>query len=210
MRNTTVRWLLVQAYSVPVNRWDLQALPDWAKTTHYSVDAKPAEGFPNLTPAKNVQQIKLMLQAMLADRFKVTVHHETREAPAFVMTLAKEALKNVESGDASQPPDSDFNVGNDSVRLVGKNVTMSVFGDWIGQLLGRPVIDQTGLSGVYNFDVRRRADAGGTRPADGGCDVGCSSLIIGTLSDQLGLKLHATTAPSDFLVLDHIEKSRPN
>jgi uncharacterized protein (TIGR03435 family) len=86
---------------------------------------------------------------------------------------------------------------------------MSVFGDWISQLLERPVIDQTGLKGVYNFDVLRRA-AAGTQPENGGCDVDCRSLIIGVLSDQLGLKLRATTAPADFLVLDHIEKPRPN
>src|SRR5579863_796836 len=145
MRNTTVKWLLVQAYAVPMNRFDLQGLPDWAQTTHYTIDAKPAEGFPNLPAAQNIQQIKLMLQEMLADRFQVTVHHETRVTPALEMMLAKDASKNVTSGDACQPPDGDFKVGNDSVRLVGTNVKMSVFGDWIGQLLGRPVIDETGL-----------------------------------------------------------------
>ncbi|MGH9520807.1 MAG: TIGR03435 family protein [Terriglobales bacterium] len=209
MRNATARWFLVEAYDMPYNRWGLKALPDWAKKTRYTIDAKPPEGFPRLPQAKNVRQIKLMLQAMLADRFKVAVHHETRETSAYEMTLAKGALKNMTTGDANQPPDGDFNASNDNVHLVGKNMPMSVFGDWIGELLGRPVSDKSGLKGVFNFDVLRRATAG-TPASAGGCDVGCRSLIIGALSNQLGVKLRATTALADFLVLDHIGKPHPN
>ena len=70
----------------------------------------------------------------------------------------------------------------------------------IGSVRFSGVIDKTGLKGAYSFDVLRRA-AAGTEPADGTCEVGCQSLIIGALSDELGLKLRAT---------DHIEKPRPN
>lgn len=203
--------LLLEAYDLPAYRFDLKALPGWAWTTVYSVDAEPAEGFPNLPAAENVREIRLMLQATLADRFQLVLHHQTRKTSIYEMTLAKPALKNVTAGDPSKPGGLGSVSEEGMVLLRGTNVTMGALGGRVGRILGRPVIDKTGLDGVYDFDVQSQtADAGASAPGDGSCGPDCVSLLIGTLSEQLGLKLHATTAPIDFIVVDHVEKPTGN
>lgn len=214
--DVTIYGLLIAAYRLPAYRFDLRALPDWAKTARYAIDARSAPDFPNLPSAENVRQISLMLQAMLADRFQLKLHHETRQTPAYVMTLAKGTLKNATRGDASQtvgstPGGIAYAIGPDWVLLRGRNATMGELSLPIGAMLERPVIDKTGLSGVYDFNVRWQSpDPEATLPAGGGCGPNCQSLVIGALTGGLGLKLRATTAPMDVPVLDQIEKPSAN
>lgn len=209
--NATVYSLLFAAYDLPAYRFDLHALPNWAHTAAYSIEANPAETFPNLPPAENIQQIRLMLRSMLIHRFQLVVHHETRQIQAYVMTLGKGTLKNATPGDASKRGGVGSVSQNGIVRFRGTNVAMSQLADRVGLILGRPVINKTNLSGQYSFDVRSvDPDAARRQPANGSCGPDCVSLVIGTLSNQLGLKLRSSTASADFVVVDHIERPGPN
>lgn len=207
----TVYSLLIEAYGLPAYRFDFRALPAWAKTAAYAVDAKPAPNFPNLPRSENVRQIGLMLQTMLADRFHLRLHHVIKPSRVYVMTLAGASLKNATRGDPSQAGGVGSATGPGLVFLRGQNAAIGALASRIGMVLGQPVVDRTGLSGVYNFTVRWQSPApDATRPDVGTCGPDCQGLLIGALAGGLGLKLRAGTAPVDFLVLDQIERPSPN
>src|SRR6185312_14838967 len=175
----TIYSLLFEAYGLPAYRFDFRALPAWAKTARYAVGAKPSPNFPNLPPAENIRQIRSMLQTMLADRFHVRLHHLTKPSRVYVMTLAGAALKNATRGDPSQAGGIGSATGPGLVFLRGKNAAIAALASRIGMILGQPVLDHTGLSGVYNFTVRWQSPAtNATRPDDGTCGPDCQSLLM--------------------------------
>jgi uncharacterized protein (TIGR03435 family) len=157
--------------------------------------------------AVGVQEVKRMLRPLLAERFHLAFHRETRELPVLALIVAKDGPKFKEPGDG----------GDSTVRpnaeggLSFNNFSMDELADWLTRLpsLGRPVIDRTGLAGSFSFpanlfnlekgappdELKRtmmNGDAGGTLRA--------------TLPEQLGLKLEAQKAPVEIMVIDRADK----
>jgi bla regulator protein BlaR1 len=190
--------------------------PDWINTTKYVIHGKPPDSIrdamQSMTAAQRSMEIHLMMQSLLADRFKLKAHFETREMPVYELTIAKGGQKLKENPDASK---REAAVGQSMVR--GTAVPVQVFADLLESVpdIGRRVIiDKTGLSGTYDFLLKWTpmqamapvGGSGGTAPAHESEGVSLFTAV----EEQLGLRLVPARGPGQVLVIDHIDRPSEN
>lgn len=193
-------------------------LPKWVSTDAFDIQAK-AEG--NATQ----DQMRAMLRALLGDRFKLAAHFETVQTPVLALVLDKPGktgpkLRPHAEGPPCEPPDAQAfppicgqltasNTSNHAVLTGERDATLKEFATFVSSLgrLGRPVVDQTGLSGTYDFTLECTPQPRGTPPPDPDAQ---GITLQEALQEQLGLKLKPTTAPMDTLVVDHVERPSEN
>lgn len=172
--------------------------PSWFTDVHdtYDFEAKTSS---TVTQA----QCKRMVQAIFEDRFKLKFHHETKELPVFALTVGKNGPKMRKLPDQGEPGSVIYNgmvVRNPDGELA-PGMTMGDLAKGISgvpSLGGLPVVDRTGLAGLYGFNLRFALfndDAPDIREA---------------VDEQLGLKLESAKAPFEMFVIDHIERPSPN
>ncbi len=195
MENVSLRKLTLFAYGIPDDREYALSGPDWLGTERFDILAK----FPADTP---LDQVRVMLRTMLAERFKLALHRETRMLPAYELVVAK-------GGPRIQPAEPGQNgTSGRPGRLEATKITMQKLCDLLVRMVGQPVHDATGLNGVYTFTLEWTPDET-QKPA--GPDEGAASNASGTtlfaaLQEQLGLKLQGRKAPAEILVVDRMEK----
>ena len=211
---TPLLFMITFAYNVENPSTQLVGLPKWAQNQAFSVSAKPAQGFPALPPTENREQVRLMMRAMLTDRFHLQLHTEMRQERVFLLEVAKGGVKMKEV-EPPVPPAKEGVVnaamGDDGGRIIGKKSTMAGFSRMLPIFLKRPVADRTGLKGYYDFDVKWTAPEppDGQRTGSGFGAVGVG-LLISTLQDQFGLHLRTTTGPVEYWVVDGVEQPTDN
>jgi uncharacterized protein (TIGR03435 family) len=213
MVNRSIATLIREAYPAQVP--ELVGAPDWVTSDPYDVIAK-AEGNPTR------EEIRLMLQSLLAERFKLAVHFETREQPVFALVLARSdgrpaqgLLRSTLDCDAvnaarraGRKPEGPFPANGappcgmslqarDSEMLLFGGRPMSSLAEWLRQPSGRVVVDKTGLTGNYEFTLRYTSQL---TPRDD------TPAVFTALEEQLGLKLVPDRAPLQALVVDHVER----
>lgn len=205
--NTTLSDMITFAYGLHPRQ--VTGGPAWVESEKYDLTAKPdGEGQPN------DKQWKAMVQKMLADRFKLAFHRDKKELSVYALVLGKTPHKLTRSeGDPNGLPGMFFRgLGVLPVR----NATM---GDFAGVMqtavLDRPVVDQTGLTGRWDFTLTWTPDdsqfggRGGQAPPPAD-NVAAAPGLFTAIQEQLGLKLDATKAPVEVLVLDRVEKPTEN
>ena len=141
-------------------------------------------------------KLQTMLQNLLADGFKLTMHRETRDLPVYVLTPGQGGSKLTASTESAN------GVGVSPRRIVASKVSMPAFADLLALLLRRPVLDRTGISGEFNIDV--------TFPAADGSGQDLAASIIPAIEEQLGLRLQDTNASVEVVVIDQAEKPSQN
>jgi uncharacterized protein (TIGR03435 family) len=198
------------AYNVKNPSRHLVGLPSWTNNQSYAVAAKPAQGFPELPPDENREQVRLMMRAMLAERFHLQLHTETRQEPIFNLEVAKGGFK-IKEVDPPLPPDKEGYVGlqlsDSGGRMLGNKSTIAGIVSALTPWLPGTVVDQTGLKGHYDFDVRWNAPG---IPEATGLGADGIALLISTLQERFGLRLTKTTGPAEYWVVDHIEPPTDN
>jgi uncharacterized protein (TIGR03435 family) len=206
--NTTLSELMSFAYGVHPKQ--VIGAPDWAATDKFDIDAKPdGEGAPN------DKQWKGMLQKLLVERYKLTFHHEKKELSVYVLSVAKSGQKMTKSeGDPNGLPGLFFRG-----RLGDLHVTNANMADFAGLMqeavLDRPLLDQTGITGRWDFTLDWTPDDSqfsgmGVKippPTDG---ANQPPALYTAIQEQIGLKLDATKAPADVMIIDHVEKPSEN
>ncbi len=170
--------------------------PGWLDTVHVDVTAKPPTGYQH-------SQLQVLLRGLLADRFKLVVHHESKEVPAFALVVAKGGPKLHE---ATKP--RDFFTARPGL-IQGARVSTAQLAGALARLLGNPVADETGLTAMYEVKVEWTPDE--TSAAING-DVAPTApepgpTLFTALSDQLGLRLQTRKVPGDLVVVDHMARS---
>jgi uncharacterized protein (TIGR03435 family) len=195
-------------------------LPKWIAEDRFNIQAKAVEG----NPTKD--QMRLMMQALLADRFKLAVHFETQEGPALALVLVKPGKLGPKLRPHSEGPSCDappppgvfppkchlMAMQVDQTATIGSSrdttivLIAGVLPAW-GQL-ARPVVDRTGLSGSFDFTLEWSETAPPT-PGEPAPDTQGTSFQS-ALREQLGLKLEATKAPLRILVIDRVERPSEN
>jgi uncharacterized protein (TIGR03435 family) len=232
--NITVKFLLQESYGVKESQ--ISGAPGWLDSEHYDIEAKPedspADQDRKLTPEERHAQLMLMLQSMLADRFKLTLHHDTKEMEVYALVVAKNGPKFHEA--AVTPPDSAptelskpggpppkggiWMTGRGQLNVTGANLGM--FANVLSMQLGRIVLDKTGLKGNYEFTLKWTPDEGQSQMFRGAGDGqprdaapppdGSGPTIFTALQEQLGLKLESQKGPVDTLVIDHVDRPSEN
>jgi uncharacterized protein (TIGR03435 family) len=212
--NVTLRRVLLSAYDVR----DYQISgPDWLDTLRFDIVAKLPEG-------TTKEQFQSMLRNLLAARFGMIVHRESKELPVYMLFVAKNGLKLKSPVTAAEEPAEEqlatirpaegsdgfpklslpapglvIETRNGRARVTAKEVPLTKFADLLSGQLGRPVVDGTGLNSNYSFVLYFSPE--GPNPSDAP-DPG----IFSAVQEQLGLRLEARKAPVDLLVIDHAEK----
>lgn len=192
--------------------WSLQAKqvvggPPWLDDARFDINGEiDGDGVPN------DHQWKIAVQKLLIERFQLKIHHEKREMPAFVLVIAKGGPKLTPGdGNVKARQGMSFNgPPGQTMHGYGKNASI---GDFIGELqrivMNRPIVDQTGLTGVYDIQfafTREDPDALGMTQLP---DTAEPNLLV-ALQEQLGLKLEGTKTPVDVIVIDHAEPPEAN
>jgi uncharacterized protein (TIGR03435 family) len=206
-------FLLMMAYDIPQDR-QLMGLPEWANRTAFSVEAKAGADFPVLSPAENEAQIKLMLREMLADRFKLRLHMETREETVLTMAVAKGGLKIKEVAAPVAPGKAgDITAGMGDIRggMSGKKVTMASLASTVSLFVKQDVIDQTGLTGYYDFDILWTAPrVEGAPPPSSRLGEDGIAMLFSALREEFGLGFSKGRGPVRYWVVDSVEPPSEN
>jgi len=193
---------------------NLAGLPDWAKTAHFDIVGKVrAEDLAAWQdPVQQPALLREMMQAVLADRFKLAVHRETKEVPLYWLVVAKGGPKFKPSTDAPHPHGRKIpGYGGEIVPEAGDTVhlyeaTMAAFAPLISEFAGRPVQDKTGLTGRYDFVVRKPAE----QNLAAGAAVRDSDASIFSVLEDIGLKLVRAKGTVEMLVVDRAEPPGEN
>ena len=218
--NATLRSLITTAYSLPDTK--LVGGPAWMDSARFDIDAR-GQG-------KNPDEVLAMLRKLLADRFQLAVHLGTKEMPFYALVVAKNGPKldpprgigcldptSLVAG--APPPEPDKGSGpirpcggfNNMVagQAYGAKVPMSRFEIFLTRILGKPVVNKTGLDGPY--DITLRWDPNEFQPASD-LQAAASSLpsIFTAVEEQLGLRLESQKGPVEVLIVDRAELPSPN
>jgi len=231
--NTPVRMLITFAYQI--QSFQIVGGPDWIGSEPFDIVAKMEGDPPAVIPGTGADHMMLAVRTLLADRFKLTLKKETRELDIYALTMAKPggkpgpALKPA-SGDCSPeafakragaPPPAPGGAsptvcgilqGPGRIRFGG--YPLSLFANAISSRVGRQVIDRTGLTGNWDFEMSFAAELppgaqlppGATPPP---VDPDAPNFFT-AIQEQLGLKLEGTKGPVEVYVIDHIEKPTPD
>jgi uncharacterized protein (TIGR03435 family) len=208
-RNTNLNDLVQFAYGLHDKQ--LVGAPAWFGTDLYDIEAKPdVEGRPSQ------KQMQTMVQKLLADRFKLTFHHDKRELSVFVISVGSGGPKMTKSTAGANDPSAFFfgALGDLTVR----NQTMTYFATWLQSVMDRPVLDQSGLTDRYDFKLKwtpdesqfaqfRGVGAVVPPPTD---DPKAPPNLYTAMQEQLGLKMGPAKLPDDVIVIDHVEKPSEN
>src|SRR5579863_209698 len=220
--NAPLRFVLRLSFNVK----DFQILggPAWINSEPYDITAKAGS---NAT----LEQIQPMLQSLLADRFKLLAHRETRELPAYNLVAAKSGLKLAASKDAicinpNSPPQRRpgekpplfcgiVQMGRGAINAVGTSMPRLLIA--LSAIMGRTIIDKTGFGGTFDIHMQFAPDeaivdpivGGRTEPNAPATDSAVPSIFT-VLQEQLGLRLESTRAPGEVLVIDHVERPSAN
>ncbi|MGH9598314.1 MAG: TIGR03435 family protein [Terracidiphilus sp.] len=193
--------LMMNAYGL-ITPDQISGLTGWADADKFDIQAKMDEettaALQKLSPKERFHQQQLMMRAMLADRFELKVHHETKELPIYELVIARSGLKMKESP-ANEKGRGMF--GPNKITAQATPIESLAFS--LSNNVGRIVVDKTGLTGKYDFTLKWTPD-----DQQESADSGPS--IFAALEEQLGLKLVPAKGPVDTIVVDRIEKPSPN
>ena len=205
--NVSLKVLLVNAYGIREGL--MFGLPGWAGSSRFDVTAKVSDPDMKALSKLSREQRQAMLAALLADRFHLKVHTEIKTLPVYEMVIAKggPTLKT----SVVPPPDADNSdpLGYGKLDVNGTNITAAgvTLSDLAGNLsfpLDRTVLNKTGLTGRYDFQLRWTADGASAGATDAPPD------LFTAIQEQLGLKLQAAKGPVTTLVVDHVEQPTAN
>jgi uncharacterized protein (TIGR03435 family) len=199
LQNQSLKGLVAIAWTLQDNQ--VEGGPKWMDSDRYLIQAR--------TPGPSEDpQMRLMLQALLKDRFQLAFHMESKVVPGFALVTAKNGLKIEATKDAAAGSRSSANNG----RMDASGMSMERLATWLARTLRSPVTDATGVAGVY--DLKLEWDPASVRPAAAqdaqSADQPTAPSIFTALQDQLGLKLEPRKVSMQILVVDRAEKPSEN
>ena len=198
--NVTLKLLIAEAYHV----YDFQISgPKWMDSDRYDLEAKIAGDAP---PSKT--QLRAMLQRLLADRFGLSVRRESKEMSVYML----EAGKGESKLQPTKHPDSPvmFRVFQRR-QITGENAPLEHLTDALTWLLGKPVLDRTGLEGSFDYKIEWSPDEMQLRSQEAPLETdGNAPSLAAALQQQVGLKLVSKKGPVDLIVVEKAERPRAN
>jgi uncharacterized protein (TIGR03435 family) len=223
---TPLKFLITFAYDV--RDFQVSGGPGWVNSDRFDILAKSdrdaAEGGPDdMRKMSDAQmktaseQMRLKLQALLADRFQLTIHRETKDAPVYALVIGKNGSKLKESEVKQGDRRRMMRMGRSEFNAEGVEIEMLTH--TLSNVLGRPVIDRTGLKGNYDFKLTWTPDPGQAGGPGGPPPPGVEAppppdpngpSIFTAVQEQLGLRLESQKGPVDLIVIDRVEKLSEN
>jgi len=172
-----------------VKDYQVLAAPAWFRSDRYDVNAK-AHGAPDLA------HLKLLLQALLADRFHLKLHKETRQPPIFTLNLGERGIRMERAQASTDGPQITGRSNSTHKELTGHSATMTGLIQTLSWNVDRPIVDKTGLKGNYDFKLE-------WSPVE---DDPSGISLFTAIKEQLGLRFESAKGPVDVLLIDHAER----
>ena len=193
--NITLSALMQWAYGMP----EKQILdgPAWLTSTRFDIQAKVDPGGPDKPVRTDTDAKRKMVQALLAERFNLKLHDETRMLPAYDLVIAKGGSKL----EISKANGKSIGAGRNHLTVEG--LTMPLIAEQLSQVAGRVVVDKTGLTDRYDVKLVWAAD-------DAPAGESSAPSLFTAVQEQLGLKLESAKEPVPVLVIDHIDLPSAN
>jgi len=173
--------------------------PGWLGTDRYDIVAKAAGAAPEA-------QMRVMLQTLLADRFKLTFHREKKEMSMYALVQGKNPPRVKPSDDS---PNTGIKISGNMVTF--QKMSMAQLAEMLTRQMDRPVLDMTGMEGLYDFavDTSASTEAGGEGKEAN--PIVNAKMMLGrglapVVQEQLGMKLEGRKVPADLLVIDHVDR----
>lgn len=207
-----------QAYDIPPQSPRLRGGPQWIWSERYDIEAKadPSTVPPGLPDAARRKRMRKMLQALLADRFHLAVHTETKEDAVYALVIGKSGPKLQKSAIAEQECDEKCHVinGGQGRGIHARAIDMADLARALENFADRPVVERTGIQGLYDVDTTAWMPMRGKPPASGskaedGSDADTMPTMF-TVVERLGLKLESQRAPTEIVVIDRVERPAEN
>jgi uncharacterized protein (TIGR03435 family) len=223
--NTPVKALIQSAYGV--QNYQILGAPDWLTSEKYDINAKLdvslADAFRKLGPADRSLARQHMMQALLADRFALKIHRETKELPVYTLIVVKSGHKLKEAKPADGGPDAPplpASSGSPSIRnsrttsgpatLTFLHTSSADLAATLATEFHRTVVDKTGLTFRYDFTLQFMPDDAPIQPSSSAVPADLPPSIFTAIQDQLGLKLESGKGPVEVIVIDHVERPSGN
>jgi len=200
--SASLRMLIIFAYNV--KDFQVSGGPGWANSERYDIVAK---GDGNATRP----EVRLMLQALLKDRFKLALRNETKDAPIYELVVAKGGSKIQEYTVSVRQRIARTGAG----KIVAQKASLAMFAEVLEMVAGRPVVDKTGLPSTYTFKLDWTPDVGerglpGPVPPDVASPDPNGPSLFAALQEQLGLRLQSAKGSVESLVIEEAEKPSEN
>jgi uncharacterized protein (TIGR03435 family) len=205
LRNGSLGDLIGFAYNLQMRQ--IVGGPDWMNSDRYDID-----GVPDKEGAPSVDQMRVMMRKLLADRFALKFHPDKREMAAFVLAVGKGGPKLTVAQGGGTLPGFGMGKGEGGLQLHVMNATMDEFSSFLQMLvLDRPVVNQTALTSRYDFRVTFVPDDSmfNGHPPKVPAETASAPALLDAMG-QVGLKLTAEKTQVDVIVIDHVEKPSPN
>jgi uncharacterized protein (TIGR03435 family) len=201
IKNWTLKRLVQRAFGV--QDYQVTGGPNWLDTYRFNISAKVDEAEPQLKGKEGQERLKAMLESLLDERFEFQFHRETKQLPIYNLVDAKSGFKLTAVKDTGS---SSTNSNNG--RLTCKGISMPAFAVFLSGTMERPVLDATGVPGVFDFKLEWSTQDGAAKAPDANEVAGPS--IFTALQEQLGLKLESAKGLVEIIVIDHAEKPTEN
>ena len=202
--NIDLKSLIANAYGVRPDQ--ISGGPDWIDSNRYDIEAKVVAANGSTPQPIAREERSLMLRSLLADRFKLAVHNETKEAPIYELVVAKNGPK-LQPAKPDQPTRMTMG-GSGKATMEVDQISALIY--QLSLQVGRPVVDKTGLTGKYDIKLEWTRDPGPDSEDAASTDASAGPSIFIAVQEQLGLKLNSTKGPVDTLIIDHSEPPTPN
>ena len=205
--NVSLKLLIMVAYRVKINQ--VTGGPDWIDNERYDLNAKAER-------PSTAEELHLMLQNLLAERFGLHFHRATKDLPVYLLSVDKGGPKLTphEAGSAGDPWIDASQALPFHIKWSAKSVPMEYVAWRLGLALDRPVVDRTNLKGGYDFELSYTAEPPPNLPEGvliNGRPIDTSGPnVFEALRRQLGLRLEAQKGPVEIIIIDHAEKPMEN
>jgi uncharacterized protein (TIGR03435 family) len=230
IRNIPLRLIVTEAYGLPMANVTerLIGAPKWIDEERFDIEAKaPAGAVPdNLSQKDRYERMMPMLRKLLADRFHLQIHREIRDLPIYELQVSRSGLKlpknKIEEKDCPSEPARDkychVFMGGQGQGMHGKTVTLAEVTAFVESWADRPVVDKTGVSGLFDIDTEgwvpmhpRPGPPPGQEPsAEDLAFADPARPTLGAVLDKVGLKLQSAKGPVEVVVIDGVERPTPN
>lgn len=205
--NVDLKSILQWAYDLPESR--IIGGPSWLGSTRWDIEAEAANALDaqkNYDPVAARMEKRRMVQALLAGRFKLVTHTETRELPIYDLVVAKSGATFL----SAKAEGAKYDRWNGHIELRGGDDTVSVLAEQLAEVLGRVVVDKTGIQGGYKIELTWTPDDDAGPSPENGAAADARPSLFTALEEQLGLKLEPAKGPVEVLVIDHAEMPSAN
>jgi uncharacterized protein (TIGR03435 family) len=225
--NFPLKLIIIEAYGLPLQSSQrLSGGPDWINSEKYDIEASAPQGAVpvGISGKSRSDRLMLMLQTLLADRFKLTVHRETKQMTVYALVASKNGPRvqraKIDEKDCPESsnlvapaPGTDYChafFGGQGRGIHGKTVSMSELGTWLENWTDHPVKDKTGFKALFDIDTEGWGSMNSLAVPATPEPVQDGLASLPAVLDKAGLKLEATKDSVEVIVIDHLERASAN